>query len=90
MYKTVVYRLVNGGMDKKQQISEKGYITQQYLLTYNPTYTVHKHCTRRAAIACQQQIAVAVLVNRNLLPFDVSSVLHRRRRVFSNFDLPAS
>jgi len=32
MYKTAVYRLVNGGIyTQKQQISEKGDTTQQYI-----------------------------------------------------------
>jgi len=32
MYKTAVYRLVNGGIThQKQQISEKSYTTQQYM-----------------------------------------------------------
>jgi len=34
MYKTAVYRLVNGGIThKKQQISEKGEIARQYIDT---------------------------------------------------------
>jgi len=34
MYKTAVYRLVNGGIaHQKQQISEKGDIAQQYIDT---------------------------------------------------------
>ena len=34
MYKTAVYRLVNGGIThQKQQISDKGDISQQYIDT---------------------------------------------------------
>jgi len=34
MYKTAGYRLFNGSIThQKQQISEKGYITQQYINT---------------------------------------------------------
>jgi len=31
MYKTAVYRLVNGGTHQKQQTSEKGDIARQYI-----------------------------------------------------------